>query len=357
MTKNLVSKKRIAVRICVIVLASVLTLGAVCFAVSAIIYESVFGKRFETADYLRYDVSEFEGLVEERMTFRSGDTELQGYLYSREGLDAKGVVVVCHGFGAGSNQYMDSAYCFVMNGFYTFMYDSTGNDLSGGSGTRGIPQYTLDLDAAISFVREDPRLKDLPLMLFGQSMGGFSVCNVLNLRDDVASVAELCGFCESTDMMKAEGEELAGKASLILLPFVRLYELLKFGKTAEGSAISGLEGSDCTVMVVHSEDDDTVPIAYGYDRLYGLFSGNDRFTFVKYENRGHVRVDFSDEALAYIEEFNKAYREWYESTEPSDGEAAEYKKEHLDRSVWTNANDKDLYAAIVKMFTEAAEKG
>ncbi len=350
-------KKRIWLRAAIIAAAVVLTLTVIPFCISGAVYSAVFARRFQTAEHLKFYVDDFEGLTEERMTFESKGRTLQGYLYSREDLDAKGVVVICHGFGGGGcNQYMDSADFFVRNGFYTFMFDATGNDLSEGSGTCGIPQYTIDLDAAISFIKQDERIGQLPVMLFGHSMGGFSACNVLNLRDDIASVAEIAGFCESTDMIAREGEQAAGKISLILMPYVKLFETLAFGENVSGDVIPALKNSDCTVMVIHSADDATVPIEYGYDKLYKEFGGDDRFTFVRYEDRGHSYADISDEAREYLKKYNDEYKAFCGEGDPSPEMKERFLKDNLDRTVWAGALDKELYGRIAEMFTAAAEK-
>ena len=330
------SKKRIGLIIGAVSAAVILLVTVVPFCLSGVVYTSVFAGRFETQENLRYEPEDFEGLIEERMTFESYGRKLQGYFYSREDVEAIGLVVICHGFGSGSNVFMDSADFFVKNGFYTFTFDVTGNDLSEGNGTRGIPQYTIDLDSAISFIRQDKRVEGLPVMLFGHSMGGFSVCNVLNMRDDIASVAEMAGFCESTDMMTYRGLATAGRISLVLLPYVRLYELILFGDDAKGTAVSGLKNSSCTVMVIHSSDDDIVPPEYGYDRLYNEFGDDDRFTFIRYEDRGHKYLDLSEEAREYMKQ--------YTAGEP------------VDRALWTDALDLELYGRILDMFKEAAGK-
>lgn len=351
-------KKKLIIKLTVAAVVVVLMLTAVPFAVSGIVYSAVFGSRCETADYLRYSVSDFDGLVEERVTFKSGATKLQGYVYSAADIDPKGVVVICHGFGGGGcNQYMDSAYVFVKNGYYTFMFDATGCDLSEGNGTGGFPQFTLDLNAAIDYVKSNDRFGGLPVMLLGHSMGGFAALSVLNLRSDIAAVAALSAFCESADMIALEGEAKAGKISLIFMPYVRLFELVKFGGAAAGTAITGLRKTDCPVMIVHSEDDKTVPIRVGYDKLINEFGGDERFTFIKYKDKGHDFIDHSDEAIEYIGRFNEAYAAWFNETSPDSAACAEYIRENLDRSVWNDLLDEELYRRILEMFNSAAENG
>ena len=51
--------------------------------------------------------------------------------------------------------------------------------------------------------------------------------------------------------------------------------------------MTGFKNSDCGVMIVHSEDDSTIPIRYGYDKYYKKYKDDPRFTFKKYEDRDH----------------------------------------------------------------------
>ena len=71
---------------------------------TVVIYESIFGFRFETEEWLKYSTEDFDGLICERSDFYSTDgTRLAGYKYSKEAESVKGVVVVAHGLGGGGH--------------------------------------------------------------------------------------------------------------------------------------------------------------------------------------------------------------------------------------------------------------
>ena len=124
--------------------------------VTVVVYESIFSTRFETEEWLRYSVSDFEGLRSERSDFYSTDgTRLAGYKYSREGNEVKGLVIIAHGLGGGGhNFYMPFIDFFTSNGYKVFAYDAHGNDNSDGESARGLPQGVIDLDSAIEHAKE-----------------------------------------------------------------------------------------------------------------------------------------------------------------------------------------------------------
>ena len=57
------------------------------------------------------------------------------------------------------------------SGYSVLTYDATGTGASGGSGTRGLAQSALDLDAALTRAEQE----DLPILLFGHSWGGYGL--------------------------------------------------------------------------------------------------------------------------------------------------------------------------------------
>ena len=122
-------------------------------ALTVMVYKDNFGERFETAEWMAYSVSEFDGLRVEECTFPSNNGQrLAGYQYSKEDQAVKGVLVIAHGLGGGGhNTYMDIADYFTSNGYLVFAYDATGNDKSEGDSVEGLPQGIIDLDYALRY--------------------------------------------------------------------------------------------------------------------------------------------------------------------------------------------------------------
>ena len=369
------------VLIVVLCIAAALVVGGGIMTVS--IYNDNFNKRFESYEPHMLKVSDFDGLQRTRYEFPSDKGQkLVGYLYSAGGsvsgaesaADAetastgdspRGIIIISHGFGAGHNSYMDIADYFARNGYLVFAYDATGNDESEGigqgmgkeNGLGGIPQGVIDLSYAISFVEDSGNFPDLPIALFGHSWGGYSVCAVLTYHPEVKAVIECSGCNSSADMFEAGGKDQAGALIYAMLPFVKLHERIKYGKYAANTAMDGFAASDAAVMIVHSADDNVLPIEYGLDLYYEKYKDDPRFRFMRLEEKGHSHV-FNDRA--YIDEFNAEFDKWLETLdydykedkERFSQDKADYIHKNLDREKWSHMLDQDMMGQFLDFYDE-----
>ncbi len=349
-------KSRKKIVLAVILMILILLLIGWCI-MSIVIYNQNFNHRFTSDEPLMMYPEDFEGLQRTRYEFPSDKGQmLTGYLYEA-GTDQRGIIVLAHGMGAGHNSYMDCADYFAQNGYYVFAYDATGCDESEGEGIGCVPQGVADLDHAISFVEDSGNFPELPIVLFGHSWGGYSACNVLTYHPEVRAVIECSGCNRSSDLFEAGGLRQAGGIIYTMLPFTNLYERIRCGKYAANSAMDGFAASDAAVLVLHSADDGVLPIRYGYDVYYNAYQNDPRFTFIRYEDRGHNYV-FHD--LTYIREFETGFEAW-RNTLDYDYQAAEnrtrfqndraaYIQENLDREKWCNSLDTELFEQFVSFY-------
>ncbi len=282
MAKKKSAKPIIIILICLVVLA------AAWIGISLGLYGIYFGRRFETNAFNMNHVENFEGLERTRYEFTSdkGQT-IVGYMYSSSEYH-KGIIILAHGYGAGGhNSYMPSINYFAQNGYYVFAYDATGNDESGGKGIGGVPQGVIDLNYAINFVENSGDFPDLPIGLFGHSWGGYSVSNVLTYHPEIEAVIECSGPNSSSDLVEGGGTKVIGPVVKVLMPVIKIYERTRYGEYATNSALDGFASTEAEIMVVHSSDDNIVPIEYGYDIYYEVYKDDPRFTFIRLEGKGH----------------------------------------------------------------------
>ena len=337
-------KKIIIISIISILLAIPLILLPIT---TIIVYESIFGERYETVSWMRFSVEDYEGLQMERSDFQSEDVTLAGYTYSKADQEIKGVVVIAHGLGGGGhNTYMPFVDYFTSSGYYVFAYDARGNDNSGGDAVEGLPQGIICLDNALHHVAAIEEYQDLPITLFGHSWGGYSVGNVLNMHTEIKAAIIIAGFNESEDLLEYQGRQMAGAGVHILMPYLKLYERIKFGEEFTAvSALLGLEKTEAGIMVVHSKDDATVPTKYGYDKFYEAFGDSDRFEFVLYY------LFYSEAAWAYREQLNKDYKSYVEDNgrEYSGEVKEEFMNGYLDKKQCFEP-DPILMEQIIEMF-------
>lgn len=346
----LTRKRKIIVTLILVLMVLLLIIP---FALSAMIYEDNFGGRYETYAPMARSIDEFDGLNVKRYTFLSDQGQkLVGYKYYKTLENTKGIVMISHGLGGGGhNSYMDVADYFTSNGYIVFAYDTTGNDESEGSSVKGLPQGLTDLDYAIEFVKQTSDFEYLPIMLFGHSWGGYSAGSVLNLHPDVKAVVIVAGFNESMDIIEEEGKKIAGDGFRILFPYISLYERFKFGKYASYNCMNGFEHSEAGVMIIHSADDEMISQEKGFDVFYDSYKNNPRFSFVKYENRGHDYVLYSDRSRDYLEEFNRNFTDYMNSLdeELTVELKTSYLNDHLDKKQLFDL-DEELMNSIVKFY-------
>lgn len=328
------NKKKIALIIITCILSILIFIIMPLLTVA--IYRDNFGGRFETAGWMAYSVDDFEGLQVTECTFPSNNGQrLAGYQYSKENQHIKGVVVIAHGFGGGGhNTYMDVADYFASNGYLVFAYDATGNDKSEGESVEGLPQGVIDLDYALRYVKQTDTYKDLPIVLFGHSWGGYSVGSVLNCHPDVKAAVLAAGFDRSIDLIEQQGTSMIGFGMKLFLPYFSAYERLKFGEYAAYRSIKGFANSNTGIMVIQSKDDTTVPPKYGYDKFFAAYGDDPRFCFIEYEDKGHNYLYYSDAAKQYREQLNKEYATYVETHggEYNAEIKAEFMEQHLDKN-------------------------
>ena len=301
-------KKNKGIKAIIIVLIAVLAIIFMLLPILAIgSYKMVFGVRYETDPARMNKVEDYPGLQDTKCEFISNEGQkIAAHKYYRDGQDIKGVVIMAHGIGGGGhNSYMDLADRFTQSGYIAFAYDVTGNDDSEGDDVHGLPQGVIDLDRAISYVENDPELKNYPIFLFGHSWGGYSVTSVLNEHPEVTAVCSVAGFNESSDLLCAQGRDMIGPVIYFLLPYMDLYEYIKFGDYATQTGMGGLAKTDAKILILHSSDDTTVPIEYGYDIYYEKYQNDPDFKFIKFSDKGHNKILSSEDydTMADVIEF------------------------------------------------------
>ncbi|MDE6411895.1 MAG: alpha/beta fold hydrolase [Clostridia bacterium] len=342
MTKK--SKVKI-IKISVSIVAVLLVLFLIVpYSVSAIVLHVVFDRRFETEDYLRFSVQDFQGLQTERHTFdsESGQT-LVGYRYYTDNISPKGLVVLSHGFGGGGqNGYLDVSDYFVRHGYEVFAYDMTGNDESGGK-VRGLERGIIDLNGAIAYAKER---FSLPTLLWGHSAGGYASLCALAYNEGITAVASVASFHCASDMLKVQGVKYGGAASEVFLAYVRSVQRMKFGKYAGSCGIDAAKDSTAKVFIAQGTADETVPVEYGYQDYYNEFSPDPRFRFFQAEGKGHTDILYSAEGWAYTLSLQSAV----------EGCSAEEERreviKNIDRTKLCSRLNEELFEQIVNFYDE-----
>ena len=128
--------------------------------------------------------------------------------------------------------------------------------------------------------------------------------------------------------------------------------------------MDGFEATDAAVMIVHSADDDVIGIEYGCDKYYKKYKDDPRFTFLRFEDRGHNGI-LNDPDDTYVDELNADFKVWLDSLGYDYGseenkerfieDKANYLTGNLDHARWSSRLDMDLFAQFLSFYDRAVD--
>ncbi len=318
------------------------------------VYNKMFGHHFSTFLPLYFSDQDFPKLEKERHVFKSiNKKKLVGYIYKQKGKQIKGIFVFCHGYGGGGHHcYLDLINCICKQGYLVFAYDASSCDESEGNNIKGFTQGMLDADQALSYVESLKKYSKLPLYLMGHSWGAYSASTALGWHKRVKGLIAMSGFNSATTIFKANGERYAGEQANDFMVYVDTYEKLLFGNICQRTAIESFKESKAKIVIVHSEDDSTVPIEAGFKLYKKAFRGDKRFKFVKFKDQGHGTIYYTKEGKAYFDKINSEYERFVKKQKPEEEARLVYLKEHIDRKIYNNLVDEKLIKKLISYITK-----
>ncbi len=331
-----------------IILGTVIFLSLLCFAVTALLYESVFGKRYEIYDSpILPDLKDYPELEQTPVSFggRRGYS-YNGFFYENKRFSKfKGLVVISHGIFSGQLCFLPQVDYFAKRGYRVFTFDNSGTHTSGGKSLRGLPQSAEDLNCALRFISVE---NNLPLFLYGHSWGGYAV-SAVSCYDlyNIKGVFVQSGFNRTSDMLIEQGSAMFGGWVHILSAYIKLYEKLKYGKAAGYTAAKGVArgaANGTKFLILHSTDDKTISLK---NSVLANVLKNDNITLVTEKQKGHNSVD-SDRAIAHKLELDTLLATEYKKGCTSKQRRELYAK-HTDRKIFFEL-DGELMKLVADFF-------
>lgn len=284
------------------------------------VYESVF-KAYRADFYTIFP--DYETLSEiydmKEVYFSSKGITLKGRIYSAE--NPKAVVIMTHNKDASSQNLIGTAKSFLSKDYSVMLFDLTGHAESYGDSQVGLCRPADDMSAAIEYAMEDETIKNLPILLYGQGMGGYGACTALGKYPEVKGAVSVSAYADSADMLFEYSVKGMSVLGVIEYPITAIYNLIVFGGDVFNNAVNGINSTDSPVMIIQGMEDKTVN-----PEGAALINYRDRITnpnavYLEVENRGHNNTLYSESAFtlnkAYEEEINALY-ESYNNNPPID---------------------------------------
>lgn len=296
--KKSMIKRMLSVLIICLAVIPVLLFSSMMIA-HAVVFSRADYDEYDTDHYLVYDDIDKEKYPREQITVQSGKNDISAYFYSTD--DAKGLIVVAPGHRDANDIKLYEIRYFVDAGYAVVCLDYTGCYTSGGNSMKGYSQSVYDLDALLDHIEADERFQDVPVYLFGHSMGAYAVCAELLFGHDIAKVAAASGFDTPEEQWQYSVKRYTGIFYPVIRPFNALFIAMKYGEDKALSAVDGINAVSVPVLVISAEDDSF----YGgrspiYERRDEITNPNCVFVLMDRENHnGHYNYFLTDAALEY----------------------------------------------------------
>lgn len=294
------------IRALTIMIICMVTVFVLAFSGVAIAHMVVFSRadydKYDSEYFLVYDDIDKDKYPREQIIVQSGKNDISAFLYGAN--DAKGLIVVAPGHRDANDIKLYEIRYFVDAGYSVVCLDYTGCYTSGGNSMRGYNQSVYDIDALLSYIEEDEKFDNMPIYLFGHSMGAYAVCAELQFGHDIAKVVAASGFDTAGEQWQYSIKRYTGIFYPIIKPSNSLFIALKYGNDKDLSAVDGINCVSIPVLVISAEEDSF----YGgkspiYERQNEITNPNCSFVLMDEENHnGHYDYFLTDAALEYAAE-------------------------------------------------------
>lgn len=126
----------------------------------------------------------------------------------------------------------------------------------------GYKEY-LDTEAAVEYIEDIPKYDDLPIIVYGLSMGGSTAINSIAKIPEIDGLISLSAFSSWEDVFYDNMLNMGAPKvyALIQMPFVKLYTTYKYGMASYNNAPKHNIGKlrERPALLIHSTNDSQIP--------------------------------------------------------------------------------------------------
>ena len=194
----------------------------------------------------------------EDFDLKNGDIVIPASYYPLP--NAKGVVILAHGYGQNRYVLIPQAEIFREFGYSIIMFDQRHFGVSKApNGTFSVREAS-DLIALVNWAKQKCG-DDTRILTLGVSMGAMTVMNAISQTKLIDAAIEDCGPARLKIIFETFFKVMMGEDNPYFEDAVRK-QAKKYGLTVEGTCpIESVRKSDVPLLVIHSEGDRTVPVS------------------------------------------------------------------------------------------------
>lgn len=145
--------------------------------------------------------------VREDVNFYSKGTRCSAWLYLPKTEEKCPIIVMAHGLGSVREMRFDEyAERFAAAGYACFLFDYRNFGASDGNKRQriNVREQLEDWDRAINFIKNDKRILNNQILIFGSSFSGGHTITLSSKRNDITAAISQCPYTDTFATMKAE---------------------------------------------------------------------------------------------------------------------------------------------------------
>ncbi|WP_306607777.1 alpha/beta hydrolase [Azonexus sp.] len=169
-------------------------------------------------------------------------------------------LVILHGWGSNAEMMLPLARPLHAAGYGLLFFEARNHGRSDGDDFSSLPRFAEDIECAIAWLRLQAEVDPLRIGLIGHSVGAGAALLVASRCQDIRAVISLSAFSHPASMMRrwlsAKGIPFWPLGAYILA-YVQHVIAHRFEEIAPRNTIKRVS---CPTLLVHAEDDRTVPV-------------------------------------------------------------------------------------------------
>ena len=236
-----------------------------------------------------YSHEDFKGLYQEAYTFTNSlKAEIHYFFYYYDNYKEDKIILFCHGLGPGHTAYLKEIETLAKYGYKVLTLDYMGCGESKGKLLRSLNEPTRDANELLDFLK-----LDLPIVVVGHSLGGYTALNLMNLRKNLQKAVILSGFITIPSLV----EEII-KSKFVSSRILK-YEQKMEPELSKLDNIEYLKNTTEDLFFIQSDDDMVVPYSLGLEIVEKI--DNPHIKTLKVTGKKH-NPNYSYSALEYMNE-------------------------------------------------------
>jgi dipeptidyl aminopeptidase/acylaminoacyl peptidase len=168
-------------------------------------------------------------------------------------------ILVMHGWGANASMMLPLVAPLLGAGWAVLLLDARCHGASGDDAFTSLPRFAQDIEAGLDWLVRQPQVDVKSLAVIGHSVGAGAALLSATRRDDIRAVVSISAFAHPYEVMRrllAEHHIPYFGVGWYVLRHVQRVIGARFDEIAPLHSMTLVR---CPVLLVHGEDDTTVP--------------------------------------------------------------------------------------------------